>query len=79
MYEYFTSPEFARDLRTRLEIKSNLDELQRKEEDYTNTLWGRRKGFINQWFELDSKNDRIIREIAQDDKSSKEDNGSISP
>ena len=46
---------------------AKLDELQRKEEDYHKTVWSKRKEFVNQWFELDNKNDRMISDIAQDD------------
>jgi hypothetical protein len=67
LYEHFTSSEYARDLKSRLDTKSKLDELQRKEEDYVKTVWSKRKEFVNQWFELDKKNDRIITDIAQDD------------
>jgi hypothetical protein len=54
-------------LKSRLDTKSKIDELQRKEEDYLKTVWSRRKEFVNQWFELDRKNDRIINDITQDD------------
>lgn len=72
LYEYFTSSEYARDLTSRLDTKSKIDELQRKEEDYLKTVWSKRKEFVKQWFELDRKNDLIINDITQDDSDSEE-------
>ena len=63
LYDYFTSPEYSRDLRIKLEAKSNLDEIQRNEEEYHRKVWNKRKEFIDKWFELDRKNERIISDI----------------
>lgn len=82
LYDYLTSPECGRDVQTRLDAKSKLDELQRKEEDYHRTIWTKRKEFIEKWFDVDHKNDRIIDDITQKDeshdteeKASEEENG----
>jgi hypothetical protein len=73
-------------MQTRLEAKSKLDELQRKEEDYHRTTWSKRKEFIEKWFNVDHKNERIIDDITQEDQSSdadkkapKEDDGENEP
>jgi hypothetical protein len=44
LYEMLTSPQYYRDVQTRLEAKSKLDELQRKEEDYHRTTWTEKRG-----------------------------------
>lgn len=70
LYDYLTSAEYSRDMQIILEAKSKLDELQRKEEDYHRTTWSKRKDFIEKWFDVDHKNDRIIDDITQEDQSS---------
>lgn len=70
LYDYLTSPEYGRDVQTKLDAKSKLDDLQRKEEDYHRTTWTKRKEFIEKWFEADRKNNRIITDITQEDKDS---------
>ncbi len=69
LYEYFTSQEYDRGSRAKLDTKSKLDELQRKEEDYHRTVWNRRKEFIERWSELDRNNERIISDITQEDQT----------
>lgn len=73
LYDYLTSPEYNRDIQTRLDAKSKLDELQRKEEDYHRTTWSKRKDLIDKWFDMDHKNDRIIDDITQHDRRSNTD------
>lgn len=52
----------------RLDTKSKLDELQRKEEDNHRTTWTKRKECIEKWFDLDHKNGSIIDDITQEDQ-----------
>lgn len=65
IYKFVTSAEYNRDVRAKIGIKSDLDDIQRKEEDYHRTLWHKRKEFVDKWFELDHKNERKIRDIAE--------------
>lgn len=66
IYKFVTSAEYNRNVRMKIEIKSNLDEIQRKEEDYHRTMWHKRKEFVDKWFELDHKNERIIGDIVEE-------------
>lgn len=70
LYNCLTSLEYNRDVHRRLETKSKLDELQRKEEDYHRTTWSKRKEFIERWFDVDHNNDCNIENITQKDESS---------
>ena len=67
LYEYFTSLGFAREMREKLETKSKLDELQRKEEDYHKNTWVKRKKLVEEWSDLDRKEARTIKDITQED------------
>jgi hypothetical protein len=69
LYDYLTSPEYSRNIKTRLDMKLKLDELQRKEEDYHRSTWSKRDQFIKKWFEVDRNNDRNITDITQEDDS----------
>lgn len=69
LYDYLISPAYSRDMQARLEAKLKLDELQRKEEDYHRTTWSKRKEFIEKWFNVDHKHERIIDDITQEDRS----------
>jgi hypothetical protein len=77
LYQFLTSSEYNRDRQTRIEAKLRLDELQRKEEEYTRTLWNKRKGLISSWNELDSKLDGFVNDITQEDEDNEGDNPSI--
>jgi hypothetical protein len=68
IYKFITSAEFNRDVRIKMGLKSDLDEMQRKEEDYHRTMWHKRKNFLDKWFELDHNNERIISDIIECDK-----------
>ena len=46
--------------------KSNLDDHQRKGEDYHKTTWNTRKKFIEEWFMIGERNQQIINDIIQD-------------
>jgi hypothetical protein len=67
IYKFVTSAEYNRDVRMKIGIKSSLDEMQRKEEDYHRTTWHKRKESLDKWFELDHKNERTISDIIQED------------
>lgn len=66
LYDRLTSTEYARTIKERRDMKSNLDHLQRKEEDYHNKLWKDRKKSIEEWYKIDEINQEIIDEIVQD-------------
>jgi hypothetical protein len=67
LYDYFTSTEYYRDFEETNETKKKIDELQRKEEDYHKTMWNRRKEYVEKWFEINYKNERIVSDITQED------------
>jgi hypothetical protein len=67
LYQFLASSEYNRDRQTRTETKLKLDELQRKEQDYTRSLWDKRKDLISRWDELDSKLDGYVSDITQQD------------
>ena len=67
LYNFFTSPEYYRETRTRLDATAKLDEIQRNEEEYHKRVWNRRKEIIDRWFELDNKNNQLITDITQKD------------
>jgi len=50
-------------------MKSNLDDQQRKEEDYHKKLWKDRKKCIEEWFKVDENNQQMIDGIIQDQTS----------
>ncbi len=74
LYEYFTSPEYYRDMQITIEAKSKLDDIQRTEEDYHRKIWNKRRELIEKWFEIDHKNSGIITDITQEGESTKDDN-----
>jgi hypothetical protein len=63
LYDYFTSQEYSRNIRERIELKLNLDNINRREE----TLRNKRNGFIEKLLEIDNKNHAIVKDITQDD------------
>ena len=46
----------ARAITTISDLKSNLDDLQRKEEDYHKTTWNTRKESIDEWVKIGERN-----------------------
>lgn len=60
------SPEYGRTMGTIINMKSNLDEIQRKEDEYHDTTWKKRKKIINDWFRLDQYNLKMINDITQE-------------
>ena len=48
---------------------SNLDDLQRKEEDHHKKTWNTRKKIIYELFKIHEQNQQIINDITQDDQS----------
>ena len=69
LYDLLTSAEYARTIKTRRAMKSNLDDQQRKEEDYHKKLWKDRKKCIEEWFKVDENNQQMIDGIIQDQTS----------
>jgi hypothetical protein len=67
LYDYLTSSEYYRDFQEINETKNKIDELQRKEEDYHNNIWNRRKGYVENWYEINRRNERIISDITEED------------
>jgi hypothetical protein len=66
LYDYLSGSEYARTLKMIRDAKSNLDDLQRKEEDYHKTTWNTRKKSIDEWFKIGEWNQQIINGIIQD-------------
>jgi hypothetical protein len=60
------SPEYGRTMGTIINMKSNLDEIQRKEDEYHDMTWKKRKKIINDWFRLDQYNQKMINDITQE-------------
>lgn len=69
LYDCLTSSGYARAITTISDLKSNLDDLQRKEEDYHKTTWNTRKESIDEWVKIGERNQQIIYEIIQDQTS----------
>lgn len=67
LYNYFTSDEYYRDFEEINVTKKNIDELQRKEEDYHKTIWNKRKDYVDKWFEINYRNERKVSDITQED------------
>ena len=66
LYDLMRSSEYVRSITTTKEMKSNIDALQRKEEDYHKKTWIDRKKFIEEWFRVNQCNHHMINEIIQD-------------
>jgi DNA repair exonuclease SbcCD ATPase subunit len=66
LYDFMISSEYGRIINTPKEIKSNLDDLQRKEEDYHKKTWKTRDNYIQQWFKSQQELQEKIEEIIQD-------------
>ena len=74
VYNYVTSSVYNREWKIIMDIKFNLDELQRSEDRYHKKTSEKRKQLIDSWFDLDDKNHSIISDILQgDEKRDKED------
>jgi hypothetical protein len=67
LYEYLASPQYARMSRTIIEMKSKLEDLQRKEQEYHRKMWNSRSAFIDNWFEVDEYFGQKIDEIIQEE------------
>ena len=63
LFEWMTSVEYARTIGQIREIKSDLDDYQRKEEEYHKKLWHKRKNKIREWYKIDELNQKIIDRI----------------
>jgi hypothetical protein len=68
LVELLTSPEYNRDMQTRLEKRLKLEGLQINEENYHNTMWKKRNELLREWFELDSKYEAMIRDIIEEEE-----------
>jgi hypothetical protein len=66
LYDYLSGSGYARTLKMIKDAKSNLDDLQSKEEDYPKTTWNTRKKSIDEWFKIGEWNQQIINDIIQD-------------
>ena len=67
LYAYFTSLEYARYVQEKLETRSKLDELQRREEKYHKDTWSKRNDLVERWSDLDRKDARTVKDITQKD------------
>ena len=61
-----SSSEYGRIINTLKEIKSNLNDLQRKEEDHHKKTWKTRDSYIQQWYKSQQEIQEKIDEIIQD-------------
>jgi len=66
LYDHLKSPEYARTIETIRNANSNLDDLQRKEEDYHKTTWNNRKKLVDEWRKIGELNQQKINDIMQD-------------
>jgi hypothetical protein len=66
LYDRLMSPEYARIINLRREKKSELNKLQRKEEEYHKKTWNSRIKLIEEWFKVDECNQHMIDEIIED-------------
>ena len=69
LVELLTSPEYNRDMQTKIEARLKLEGLQTNEINYHNTMWKKRNDLINEWSELDSKYEAMIRDIIEEEES----------
>jgi hypothetical protein len=67
LYKFFTSSEYNRDIQTRVDVRSKLNELQGEEEEKHTKWWNKRIAFIRKWSELDTKLDGYVTHITQED------------
>jgi hypothetical protein len=65
LYDHLKSPEYARTIETIRNANSNLDDLQRKEEDYHKTTWNNRKKLVDEWRKIGELNQQKINDIMQ--------------
>jgi hypothetical protein len=75
LYDYLTSAEYARAIKTAKAMKASLEEQQRREENYHKEMSRERKKFIEEWSKADELNQQIIYEIIQNETNERvEDN-----
>jgi hypothetical protein len=67
LYDYLTSPERDRKIHEKMRIKSKLDDQQTKEEEYHKRLWKNRKDMVQELFDTEEEDKRMIKEIIQGD------------
>jgi hypothetical protein len=82
LYKYFTSAEYNREVLRRIEVKSKLDEIQLDEEEKHRKWWNRRREFIREWIELDTKQSDFITNVAEEsgnDDSEEHESDGINP
>ena len=65
LYDYITSPVRLRKIQEKINKKIKLDELQRKEEEYSLNTWKQRKKIIQEWSEIDKSDQDNINDITQ--------------
>jgi len=75
LVELLTSPEYNRDMQTKIEARLKLEGLQTNEINYHNTMWKKRNELINEWSELDSKYEAMIRDIIEEEESKDDSKG----
>lgn len=69
LIELLTSPEYNRDMQRKIEARLKLEGLQTNEINYHNTTWKKRNELLNEWFELDSKYQAMVRDIIEEEQS----------
>jgi hypothetical protein len=77
LYEYVTSSARFRKMQEKIEKKLKLDELQRKEEAYAKKTWNERKNLVQDWFDLDRDDQKMIDSMTEkegdDERNDEED------
>jgi hypothetical protein len=73
LYEYIISSARFRKMQEKIEKKLKLDELQRKEEAYAKKTWNERKKLIQNWFDLDRNDQKMIDSMTEKEEFNEED------
>jgi hypothetical protein len=73
LYEFFTSPEYNRDIQTQVDVKKSLDELQEEERTKHNKWWNKRTELIRKWSDLDSRLEEKVKGITHKEEEDKDD------
>lgn len=67
LYDYMISPERDRKIQEKMRIKLDLDNQQTKEEEYHKRIWKNRKDMIQELFDTEEEDKRMIKDIIHGD------------
>lgn len=73
LYDYITSPARFRDIQKKIQKKEELEDLIRLQQDYNTKAWKKQIELIDESFKLDSKDQKAISDITQQDQVNEED------